>query len=74
MAGCLWASLLAAADPPSLSVAEFQELHKQLQPPKDEVWRTIPWKTSILEARDLASKEKKPVFMWAMVGHPLACT
>ena len=55
------------------SQAEFEKLHKDLQPPKDEVWRTIPWKTSILEARDLSIREKKPVFMWAMVGHPLAC-
>jgi hypothetical protein len=53
--------------------AEFQKLHKQLQPPAEELWRTIPWKTSILEARALAAKEKKPLVMRVRSGHPLGC-
>lgn len=51
--------------------AEFRKLHQELQPPKDEVWRTIPWKTSLLEASEAAGREKKPIFVWAMHGHPL---
>jgi hypothetical protein len=56
-----------------LSVEEFQKLHTEVRPPKDEVWRTIPWKLSLLEAQRLAATEQKPIFVWAMAGNPLAC-
>ena len=65
----------------SLSFAEevlteqrFLQLHKQLQPAADELWRTIPWRTSLLDAQQRAITEKKPIFIWAMDGHPLGCT
>ena len=65
----------------SLSFAEevlteqrFRQLHKQLQPAADELWRTIPWRTSLLAAQRQAITEKKPIFIWAMDGHPLGCT
>ena len=61
-----------AAD--TLPVSEFLALHRQLQPRQDEVWRTIPWKVSLLEAQRVAAREKKPIFVWAMDGHPLGCT
>ena len=60
-----------AADP--LTLAEFEKLHKDLQPPADELWRTIPWKMSILEARALAVQEKKPLVLRVRSGHPLGC-
>ena len=28
----------------------------------------------VLEARQEAAKQKKPIFIWAMDGHPLGCT
>jgi hypothetical protein len=56
-----------------LTEAEFQELHQQLQPPRDELWRTIPWQVSLLEARELAAREKKPLVMRVRAGHPLGC-
>ena len=52
----------------------FRQLHKQLQPAADELWRTIPWRTSLLDAQKIAITEKKPIFIWAMDGHPLGCT
>ena len=52
----------------------FHQLHKQLQPAADELWRTIPWRTSLLAAQQRAIAEKKPIFIWAMDGHPLGCT
>ena len=66
---------LAAEEPaaPGLSQAEFEKLHKELQPPKDELWRSIPWQVSIVEARELAAKEKKPIFVWVASGEPLGC-
>ena len=62
-----------AGPPPALTVAEFEKLHQELQPPRDELWRTIPWQVSIMEARDLAAKEKKPIFVWVASGEPLGC-
>ena len=65
------AGLANAAD---LTPAEFEKLHKQLQPSPDEPWRTIPWKISLLDAQALAAEQQKPIFIWAMDGHPLGCT
>lgn len=56
-----------------LTHAEFLELHKELQP-ADEPWRAIPWKIALLDAQRTAAESKKPIFIWAMDGHPLGCT
>lgn len=58
----------------SLTIAGFEKLHRELQPSGDEVWRTIPWETSLLQAQAKAASGKKPIFIWAMDGHPLGCT
>ncbi len=63
----------AAGGEPGLSVADFEKLHRELQPPKDELWRTIPWHVSIIEGREQAAKEKKPLFVWVASGEPLGC-
>ena len=76
----LTATILVPGFASSSSAAEvlteqrFHQLHKQLQPAADELWRTIPWRTSLLEAQRRAVTEKKPIFIWAMDGHPLGCT
>ena len=57
-----------------ITEAEFHQLHSQLQPSANEPWRTIGWKISVLEAQKLAGIEEKPIFIWAMDGHPLGCT
>ena len=66
--------LLPSASAEPLSEKQFNELHKQLQPAADEPWRTIPWHISLLDAQRLAAEQKKPLFIWAMDGHPLGCT
>jgi hypothetical protein len=53
---------------------EFQRLHARLAPSRGEAWRSIPWTTSLSEAREKAAREKKPLFLWAMNGSPLGCT
>lgn len=58
----------------SLTIANFEKLHRELQPSGEEVWRKIPWETDLLKAQAKAAKEKKPIFIWAMDGHPLGCT
>lgn len=57
-----------------LTDAQFNKLHNELQPGDDEPWRTIPWKIALLDAQRSAAKQNKPIFIWAMDGHPLGCT
>ena len=71
----LWSSSCSSSSATEdLSEERFLQLHQQLQPAADELWRTIPWRTSLLESQQLAIKQKKPIFIWAMDGHPLGCT
>jgi hypothetical protein len=58
---------------PPLSEPEFRKLHRLLQPPRGEAWRSVPWELSVLEAREKAARAKKPVFMLVRSGHPLGC-
>ncbi len=57
-----------------LTEAEFLKLHAALQPDQTALWRSVPWKTSVLSAQQIAAEQKKPIFIWAMDGHPLGCT
>ena len=66
--------LLAGAASAELTVADFQRLHQELQPNANETWRSIPWKIKLLEAQRIAAAQHKPIFIWAMDGHPLGCT
>jgi hypothetical protein len=51
---------------------EFAAVRAKIAPrPEEELWKRIPWKTSLLEARYTAAKEGKPIFLWSMDGHPL---
>lgn len=56
-----------------ISNEEFIELHKSLVP-KKALWKTVPWQTSLLKAQNMAARDKKPIFIWSMDGHPLGCT
>lgn len=75
MAVCLHSRgfLAAGEQARGLTVADFEKLHNDLQPPDNELWRTIPWKVSILEGRELAATTKKPIFVWVASGEPLGC-
>ena len=70
----LLASVVALTVASAMTVDDFERLHAELQPTGDEVWRSIPWETSLLEAQAVAAEEGKPLFIWAMDGHPLGCT
>ena len=56
-----------------LTLEEFEKLHREVRPLEGEVWRTIPWKLSLLDAQRLAATEQKPIFLWAMASNPLGC-
>jgi hypothetical protein len=66
-------TLLLLTGSPDLTHDDFRRLHKELTPGA-EVWRTIPWKISLMDARRAAATAGKPIFIWAMDGHPLGCT
>lgn len=68
---CLVATSVSADD---LTEAEFKRLHQELQISKNDAWRKIPWMISLLNAQQQAAKDQKPIFIWAMDGHPLGCT
>ena len=42
--------------------------------PEELRWQEIPWRLSLREAMTEAGKTGKPILLWAMNGHPFACT
>ena len=75
------AALLAGpayAQPPATNItvpdAEFADLLATVPPkPGEDQFATIPWATSLWEARQKAAAEGKPILLWEMDGHPLGC-
>jgi len=58
-----------------LSDAEARRWLRFVQPAPDELkLRAIPWRATLWDAVVDAHREKKPILLWAMNGHPLACT
>jgi hypothetical protein len=53
-----------------LTEAEFKQL-KPILDVKNQPWTTIPWNYSITEARRLAAKTKKPIFLNVNTGNCL---
>ena len=40
----------------------------------DLAWASIPWEATLWDAVIEAHEAKKPILLWAMNGHALACT
>jgi hypothetical protein len=53
-----------------LTDAEFTELKTKLDV-HNQPWARISWQVSLTEARELAAKTKKPIFMAVGTGNPL---
>jgi hypothetical protein len=54
---------------------QIAEILAMVEPRLEELkWLSIPWQTDLWEARQLAAREGKPLFLWAMNGNPLGCT
>ena len=68
--------LAAPVDPvPVLDGATFAQHWRHVVPTADELaWRAIPWLGTLAEAVVQAHAQDKPILLWAMNGHPLACT
>ncbi len=67
------AAALLCVLPVELTQADFEKLHKTIMPSEDP-WKSVQWNTSLVEAQNLAAAARKPLFIWAMDGHPLGCT
>ena len=60
---------------PSFEDRSFDGWHELVFPSKDELaWQSIPWRASFWEAVVEADRQRRPVVLWAMNGHPLGCT
>ncbi|MFN9758881.1 MAG: hypothetical protein ACK58X_20975 [Planctomycetota bacterium] len=68
--------LAAPVDPvPVLDGSTFPRHWQHVLPTEDEMaWRDIPWLGALAEAVVRAHAQDKPILLWAMNGHPLACT
>ena len=65
------ASLNAA---PPLSDDDAIRLRKVIRPlAGEDPFETIPWETSLWDARVKAAAAGKPILLWEMDGHPLGC-
>lgn len=64
----------SAAVPPTMTDAEFRAVLAAVRPAAGEdPFATIPWHTSLWDARRQAAREGKPILLWEMDGHPLGC-
>ena len=64
-----------ASVPPTLDEQTFAELRDFICPMPEEVrWKEVPWRTTFWDAVQEAQARDKPILLWAMNGHPLACT
>jgi hypothetical protein len=61
---------LALFLPDGLSNGEFEKLRKDLQI-KSKPWATLPWQATVTEAREVALKTRKPIFMMVDTGNPI---
>ncbi len=66
--------VLAATPPAVVPDAEYAALLTEVRPkPGEDTFATIPWLTSLWDARVKAAAEGKPILLWEMDGHPLGC-
>ena len=67
--------ILALAATQDLTDETYAKIRDTVMPSKEELkWRDIPWQPSLWDAVVVGQKEDKPLLIWAMNGHPLACT
>ena len=64
------ASVAAEPIPPD----QFARLQAVIKPANaEDKWAQIPWLIDLWEARKRAAAQGKPILLWEMDGHPLAC-
>jgi hypothetical protein len=67
------ALLIALAQ--ELTHESYEEVRDHILPDAAELeWMKVGWRPSFWDAVLEAQKTQKPILLWAMNGHPLACT
>ena len=71
-----WAASQAGPPPPlRLDESTFRPwLIRVLPAPRDVHFQRIPWRIRLRDGIEDATRERKPVLLWAMDGHPLGPT
>ena len=60
------------ANPLDLTDKTYVALRDYILPKGEELrWQQIPWRPTWAEAVAAAKKDNKPIYVWAMNGHPL---
>ena len=58
-----------------LTDANYEKVRDTVLPKQEELgFRAIPWRVSFWDAVVEAQAKDRPILLWAMNGHPLACT
>jgi len=69
--------VLAAAASPSAELNEqtFTQWRDRIRPKSEELgFATVAWLPTLWDGVIAAQQQDKPILLWAMNGHPLACT
>ena len=69
--------VLAGAEGPSADLNDktFASWCDRIRPKaQDRCFETVPWLPTFWDGVMTAQQEDKPILLWAMNGHPLACT
>jgi len=54
---------------------ELRKWQSAILPKEEELaWQKIPWRSALGAAVAEAHSKDQPILLWAMNGHPLACT
>lgn len=68
--------LAIGAEPAAeLNDKNYAEWRDRIRPKAvEQSYETVNWFATFWDAVVAAQKEEKPILLWAMNGHPLACT
>ena len=67
--------LAGFAAPPELNDRTYAHWRDHIRPKPEELsWQAVPWQATFWDAVVEAQRQDKPILLWAMNGHPLACT
>lgn len=67
--------LTVSTSTPELNDKTYAQWRDHIRPTREETsWQTIPWQPTFWNAVLEAQRLEKPILVWAMNGHPLACT
>jgi len=71
---CVGSRVSEKNPPPRLDEKTFDELFELCRPcPEKETWTEVAWIGEFWAGRQEAARTGKPMFIFAMNGHPLGC-